>query len=771
MSSKPSMALALAIAAFGVPGGQAQAQDPAAGRDAASAKMQLEEIIVTAQKRSETLQSVPIAVSVMTAEALQAQHMFDAAQLQYAVPSLQQQSTNNQVGATNFFIRGVGTAIYGPAVESTVATVIDDVAMARPAMAVVQFFDLDRVEVLRGPQGMLFGKNASAGLVNIVTARPQFDQVQTLAHLSYGRSNSGSSGDEMLAQGAVNLPLSENSALRISAFGTRQDGFGENVLRDEDLGLTEYGARIKYLWQPSDNLEIYLAGDYAHESGPGGSVLYRRVDAAGGFIAAQDAAVGIVASPDNTKVAGNAPTDNHFEVGGGQARIVYSFDNGYSLTDIAAYRTYRDRSKLDTDQLPIQFFDINDQGREQSQFSNELRLTSPSGGRLDYQLGLYYMDVRDQGMLRQTANLEPFFPAPPPGFVGNFGGAGSSQVRNKSYAAFGEGKYALTDSTRLIFGGRVTHDDVDAVGTASGAGYVIPAQPTGTSTAGLTETNFSYRVGGEVDVTDDVMAYLTYARGYKAPTFGGATGTEPIRPEIPTNVELGLKSTLLNQTLIVNLALYHVTFKDFQAQAYDPEALRFTTTNAGEVRSQGVELDLRALPFDGLSLSGGVAYNDATYESFAGVACYFGQPTGTTGTNVCLPNGTTDVTGNQLAFAPKWSGALSADYRHAIGAGLDGFITANYYYRSAVNYTAAHDPQTEVGSYGIFGASIGVQTADERIRAAIFARNLFDERIPTFIVADVASPLYGDDVRGGNYWQQFGETSFRTVGVSLDLRF
>ena len=734
---------------------------------------QLGDIIVTAQRVSENLQDVPIAVSVLDAEQLIEQQIFDASQLQYAVPSLQQQSVNNQVGATNFFIRGVGTAIYGTASESTVSTVIDDVALGRPALGVVQFFDLDRVEVLRGPQGMLFGKNASAGLVHIVTARPRIGELGGLAHLSWARSNSGSDGNEVLAQAAINLPVSDNSALRVSGSFTRQDGFGRNILMDEDLGLTEFGFRVKYLWQPSDSLEIYLAGDYAHEDGPAGSVLFRRVDAAGGFVEGQNAAVGIVASPENTDIASDAPTDNRFELGGVQARVAYTFDSGHSLTSITAWRTYYDRSRLETDQLPIDFFNINDQGRDQEQFSSELRLASPPGGALQYQFGLYYLHLEDAGSLTQTANLEPLLPPPPPGFVGNFGGSGTSAIVNESYAAFGQVQLALTDSLRLIAGARLTHDEVEGTGTSSGAGYVIPLQPSGVITGGLEETNLSFRFGAEFDISPDIMAYATVARGYKAPTFGGGgvTTLEEILAEIPTNFELGLKIQLFDRRLVLNLAAYHILFDNYQAQAFDPALLRFTTTNAGQVRSRGVEADFRALLAEGFTLSGGVAYNDAIYDEFFGVACYFSQPTGTSGRNVCLPNGTTDVTGNRLAFAPKWSGALAADFERPVSSGLDGFITATAYFRSGVNYTAAHDPQTRVGGFALFGGSVGVQTRDGRIRASLFARNLFDERTPTFIVADITSPLTGDAALGGNYWQQFGETSFRTIGLALDFRF
>src|SRR5215469_4238464 len=645
MRAKYSLAAGAILLASGMQCGWAQ-QPPAKPTEHPSASAtQLEEIIVTAQKRSEDLQSVPVPVSVVTAEDLQNEHVFEASQLQYLIPSLQQESVNNQVGATNFFIRGVGTAIYGPAVESSVSTVIDDVAMARPAMGVVQFFDLDRVEVLRGPQGTLFGKNASAGLVNIVTAIPRLGELDTLTHLSYGKTNSGSAGNEVIAEAAVNLPVSADSAARISAFGTRQDGFANNVFRSEDLGQTEYGLRAKYLWEPSDRWQIYLAGDYAREEGPGGSVLIRRFDAPGGFIEAQNAAAGIVASPTNVAVAGNADTSNWFELGGAQARVVYSFADGYSLTNIAAYRAYHDASALDTDLLPISYFDTNNQGRDQKQISNEFRFTSPAQGLFQYQLGLYYLFVNDYGFNTLGANLEPVFPPPPAGYMANAGSSGSSRIRNNNYAVFGQGTLEVSRSVRLILGARETYDDFNAVGTSSGAGFLVPLAPTATIEGGFTHANFSYKVGAEADLTTGMLAYATFTRGYKSPTFGGPTGLEPIRPEIPLDTELGLKSTLFDHRLTLNVALFHTKFEDFQAQAYDPTLLRFTTTNAGVLLAKGVELDMRAVPLPGLSLTAGGTYNDAVYQSFTGDACYYGEPMGTSGTNVCLPNGTSNSTG------------------------------------------------------------------------------------------------------------------------------
>lgn len=768
VKSKRFMATASVIALIhGVHDASAQATKSESKQK--STQQTIEEVVVTAEKRSEDVQKVPVAVSVVSGAELQNQHVFDPSQFQYLVPSLQQETANNQVGAANFFIRGVGTAIFGPAVESSVSTVIDDVALGRPTLGVAQLFDIDHVEVLRGPQGELFGKNASAGVVNIVTKKPELGAWDEIVHLSYGNANDGSAGNEVVAQGVLNIPVSEESAARISAFVTRQDGFAKNIFRDEDLGSTEFGARVKYLWQPTERWEVYFSADYAHEGGAASSVLVRRFDAPGGFIAAEDALAGITASGKNTKVAGDAPTSNNFDLGGAQIEIVYSFGGGYSLTDIAAVRAYQNRSSLDTDILPIDFFNINRQGRNQTQVSNELRLASPAGGVLEYQIGFYYLHIRDEGLDRNGADLQPVFPPPPPGFslIGN---AGSSTIHNSNYAGFGQAKLALFDQFRLIFGGRVIHDDLDGTGTNSVSCCLIPLSPPGTLSGGFSRTNYSIKTGFEWNVTPDALAYFTYARGYKSPTFGGTTGLDVIKAEIPHDAELGFKSSWLDNRLVANLALFWTKFDNFQAQAFDPTLQRFTTTNAGSLLEKGVELEFQALPFEGLSVNGGVTYNEATYQSLS-VPCYFGEPAAPSGRNVCLPNGTSVATGNQLMLAPRWVGLVSADYERPMGYGLNGFVAANYYYRSTVFYTAAHDPRTRVGGLGILGGSVGIETDDGHIRASVFARNLLDKRFPTLIVADVLSPIDGDASLGGDYYQQFGETSFRTIGVSLDLRY
>jgi iron complex outermembrane recepter protein len=763
-------------AALAVLCGPAYAQQaPSDGSKAASTGDELMEIVVTAQKRQENLQKVPIAITAVSADALRDRNIEEAAELPQLVPSLQQQSINNQVGSVNFAIRGVGTAIYGPQVESSVGTVVDEVAMSRPQFAAIQFFDMDRIEVLRGPQGMLFGKNASAGLINIVTNQPELGKFDALADFSTGLRDTDNSGTNVLAEGALNIPISPESALRITAFVNHEDAFDQNTFNPgEDLGMTQGGVRVKYLIKPDDHWNILIAADYVKEDGPGNSVIMRRSDAAGGFIAGLDQKAGIVASPDNTSMASNGPWFNHFTVGGEQANVTYTFDSGLSITDIAAYRFYTDSSNGDFDMLPESVWDITAQQRDYTQFSNELRVASPSGGRFEYQFGTYYLNLRAFDQTQQALNLAGLFPPTAAGIT-NLGSDFRPQSWNESVAAFGQAAFKVTDQFRLRAGVRETYDDVrfKDVFLAQGHGYVfaLPLYPLVPFDNHTDNTNFSYRAGAEYDIEPDVMGYVTYARGYKGPTYDQLNG-HLVNPEIPDDLEVGLKGTFFERKLSLNVALFDENFHQFQAQAQEPGgATGFETLNAGNLTSRGVEVEFRARPIEGVTLSGGFTFNDAYYESFQGVACYPGLPTGPVAAKgVCAPNNTTDASGNRLAYAPRWAGTFSATYERAFTGNLNWFIEGNSYYRSSVNFSPAGDPQDRIGGYAILGASLGVETTDGRWKLNFYARNLADKRIPSYVTEDPLDGFYGDAKKGGDYWQQFDANSFRLIGLSLAYR-
>lgn len=746
-----------------------QAEDGNAAE--ASEVVGVQDIVVSARRRLESAQKVPVAVTAVSAKMLQDQQIFEAFQLPSIAPSLQVQSIAKQVGAVNFSIRGVGTSVFGGQTESSVGVVIDDVVYSRPNMAVFQLFDLERVEVLRGPQGTLFGKNAPAGLVSITTASPKIGEWGGSAHAAVGFANSATRGLEARVQGALNIPISDTAAARVGAFFTRQEGFAKNIYRDDDLGLTEYGVRAKLHWNPVDALTIDIGGDYVKEDGPGGSLLIRRFAPQGGLNAGLDAAAGVKPGPKNVHIASDGPSTFNFEAGGAQATIGYEFDGGLTLTNIAAYRAYNDHVALDSDLVPQDFANGNEGRRRFRQFSNEFRLSSPAGDRFSYQAGIYYLKLKATDDSEYGVNAQPVLPPPPAPFLYTLGSLTSAHARNESIAVFAEGQFKITSALNLTMGARYTHDSLDY-------NYVVTKKPDAassifalTSVGGSKSTNnLSFRGGLDYTIAPDVLAYVTYSRGYKGPTFDGVTAT-PVKEEIARSIELGLKSTLFDRRLRLNLALFSTTFDGYQAQVQDPNLVgRFITLNAGDLRSRGVELEFNATPAEGLSLNGGVTYNDAQYRNFAGVPCYYTQPTGTGGTNVCLPTGVTDVSGNQLQNAPKWTVTFQPRLERPL-LGAVGFVQGDFSYRSSFYFTATRNPYAHVKGYSLFGGSVGVQTADQKGEVSLFVRNLFDKRIPTYILADTLSVLSGDDKLGGNYWQSFGTPSFRTIGASVSYRF
>ena len=740
---------------------------------AASDRTELVEIVVTAQRREENLQRVPVAVTVASGETLQELKITQPSELIFIAPSLQQQTTVGEVGATNFSIRGVGSAVFGNGIESSVGTVLDDVTLARPQLGVTQFFDIDNIQILRGPQGMLFGKNASAGLVSINTNRPHIGETSLDFYDSTGFDDSVGAALVENANATVNLPISSNAAARISTFVVRNGSFINYAgTAPNETGLTEYGGRVKLLWEPTDALAVYLAGDFVTANGLGDGVFTSRYNAPGGVYQLIQGQYGIIASPTNLRIADGAASFHHLDTGGEQANVKYTFASGYSLTNILAYRFYRDDGNNDFDQTPYSLADTFYNWRDIKQTSEELRLASSNDGRFVYQIGLYYLNLSYPGSFIQGANLEPLFPPPPPGETL----AGSNRyyhLSSQSKAAFGQGEFKIADGLSLLFGGRYTRDGTLVQNTYNEIGYIIPTVTPGVISNDVETNNFSYKAGLNYQITPDIFTYAQYARGYKGPAFDQTTLMEA-KPEIPHSVEVGIKSTLLDRRLSVNVAAFHTIFDDFQAQAYytppGSNVGEFTTVNAGSLRVQGLEADLRFIAVPGLTFTGGAAFTDGIYTSFVGAPCYPGQPTGTSGRDVCLPNDSSNVSGGRLANAPRFTINLAGEYERTIGRN-NAFLGADIYNRSSLNFSATQDPKTEVGGITLVGAHVGYRDPGRRWELTAFARNLFDRRFATFITPNPLGTVVGDAAKGGDYYQTFGPESFRTVGVSFTGHF
>ncbi|KGB55770.1 TonB-dependent receptor [Sphingopyxis sp. LC81] len=735
---------------------------PAFAQDAAPTDEQtggFGEIIVTAQKRAENLQDVPISATVVSADALASRQIFDPSQLQLVAPSLQVKSFNAALGASNFSIRGVGTLSFSNSIEASVTSVIDGVVMGNPSLGFMNYLDLAQIEVLNGPQGMLFGKNASAGLVNITTRRPEIGRFdgQVMGEIAQMKVP----GDGLLyrLQGIVNVPLGDKAALRVSAAQTHTDPVITNLV---DVPGSQYGQnqtslRAKLLWEPTSELSIFIAGDYAHSSGVGSGGSADRIVRPTSRFAAENAALGIVANPDNFFSSYGAPTRANFDVGGLQANIDYEFESGHTLTSITAWRKFDADNLFDSDKHRVNLLDTNHQLSTISQFTEELRLASPVGQFFEYQLGLYYYDSKSDSDIT-AAGANGVTAPPPAGFNAWLGIHSTGSMTSKSYAGFGQGTLNISDRFRFTFGGRYTYDKLKLRSVSDAAGFVIPFGAVGSRNQRISEENFSWRVGAQYDVTADVMAYASVARGYKGPGFNLTIDPRAplIMPEIPTSYEAGIKSTLLDRHLIFNISGYSSTFKNFQAQAFDTASNGYVLLNAGELKSRGFEIEASALPAEGLVFNLGVSYVDAFFSDFQGDRCYPFQPN-------CRPNGTIDSSGNRLPNVPKWTVSLTGRYETPVSESLAVFLQGALYARTSSNFSSNEDPNTKLPGYSLFDASIGLKQIDDRYKLTLFCRNCFDKRQPTFINSNSQSR--------GDYYHMFGLNSFRTLGVSLEGRF
>jgi iron complex outermembrane receptor protein len=733
------------------------------------------EIVVTAERREEKLQEVPVAVTAITSSQLADRVFYDPSQIQYIAPSLQANGVSSAPGIANYSIRGVGTGSFSNAIEYSVSTVLDGVVLGRPELGVVQYLDVDRIEVLRGPQGTLFGKNASAGVINIITAIPVLNVSEGKVNVEAARVSTSDAGFEGRVEGVANTPLTSTSALRLSAFGNYHSPLVDNVQpgNDSDYAFREAGVKAKYLWHPTDRFRLYILGDYAGENGVGsGAFTLRQVGAGPAYpavLAASTAASGITPGAANTANAADGPYHAKFQVGGAQAQIDYDLGGDYTLTNISAWRFYRLNALADSDLTDVNYFNEIALQLDDSQFSNETRLTTPAGQRLQAQVGTYLYSgrfVRDSQVSALLGNN-----ALPPGRNAR-GGSSDSVQHAKSAAAFGQMTFEVVSGLRLIAGGRLTYDDISLDTESTLGNNVVPFFPVGTLKQGRTHTDFSYKGGMQYDLGKNSMAYFTYTRGYKGPAFNNTANSVAavaVNPEIVKAYELGLKMTLLDRRLILNLAAFTETFYDYQTTSLDPVLLQAVLQNAGDARSRGLEVEFVAQPWSRFTVSGGVTYTDATAENFTTAPCWVGQ-TVAEGCRVvrrAAPGSpavtATDASGQPMVNAPRYAANTTFQYKRQMFGQTDAFASLSGYYRTSSNFSNNGNPYTQIGGYGIIDGDLGSTAMDDHYRVALFVRNLTDRRFPAAIQANAAAP--------GAYQQSFTNNSFRTFGISFTYRY
>ncbi len=788
MAGAASLALLMTTPAFS----QTADQTPAAETAENSG-----EIIVTAQKRSERLQDVPLAVTVVSGDTLAATGKVSLEGAQYLVPTLnflKSGTTLNQ----SLFLRGVGTATFSIAGEPSVSTVLDGVVFSRAGEAFSDLLDIERIEVLRGPQGTLFGKNASAGVINIVSKRP------TREFSGYGELGFFTD-TEYRARGAINVPLAENVWSRLSGYYSNYDGNIRNVTRNTLVnGWEHYGGRLQIEAEPTSDLSLMFIADYHRNNDDCcaeviGTPPVRASD--GAFVTNDSSAALPTPRGDETRqVAQNLITATRETGYGFSLQADYTVAE-HTVTSITSYRNWKNTEIRDGDWLPMAFINFNqlhDFGPQTGHtVTQEVRLTSPGKQFFDYVIGGFYSSaVSERTFTRDVvrcaaavgavipAGLTPCSsplaaPSTFPSGTANFG----STFDN--IAVFGQGTMNLASWVRLIGGIRFTSDHLDVfhsrvsrnldtaagvpIGTAGinpnfdqgvanspGVNGVVTATNGVPFTARTSATNFSGKAGIQADLTENNIAYFTYSRGYKGPAFNvffnlSKNGTNVIAPETSDAYEIGLKNTFLDGRLILNIAGYYAVYDNFQANNPDLVAGVVVTrfTNAGKVSTRGVELDASFRPIPDLNFSGGVAYTDAKVDAFR-------APLGAT----VIPAGT------PLAFAPKWKGNLSVDYRIRTGGAADVYLGAQGSFQSSQLSLFAADPvQRRLGTidaYGLVNLTAAIATNDDKYRLTFQVRNLFDQSFAAAIA---------NGGPGGAYRYQIPRDADRYYGVTGRVNF
>lgn len=734
-------------------------------------------IIVTAQKREERILDVPVSVNAVASEQLDRQRVYSLGDLSRAVPSV----------SSNGAIRGISTGGAARSSAGAVAIILDGVDLGPPVVGNAQIsnlFDVERIEVLSGPQGTLFGTTASAGVINVVTKAPNPSKFEVSGRLEVAEF--GFHREQL----TLNLPLASNLALRVSGHNDENRGIVRNVISGNRPKSYDRGVRGRLLWEPSDDLTVNLIADYNRGGGNGErDVVYAIAPTPA--LQARLAACGITASLNNRENCprGVSPVTARNEKYGFSGQVDLGLGD-HTLTSITAYRRHRigdmdyNGPGGDSDFLSENILDTNLTAEDLQTFSQEIRLTSPSNQQLEYVLGLYYFEknqkdsVIQAGLLGLPPALLPLLGIPPLTAIGR---VTLLDIDQRAYAAFGQATFHVTDRLSLIAGARYTNDKLTDVSTSltpltnptlASYGYAFnPAFFLAPVDEGIKINNFSWKLGAQYDLAPDVMAYFTATRGYKGPSVNDQASPPiaiPIvRPEIPMAYELGIKGAFFDNRVFATLALFHNKVKDFQAFIYVPPSATspqgsFAQGNAPYIKTRGVDFNITARPTDELTLVGGVLYNKATYAPSFLVACNQRQ---TPGVGDCSAAGLTSPV-SQLAGVPKWRLLLNGEYATEVADGVTVFFQADATYESSRFAGTTPDPLLDIPGETIVNARVGFRATDRRWAASIFVKNLTDVD---------QSRLTGDPLGGFNggagqsYW--LGPVRGMTAGATVDFRF
>lgn len=721
------------------------------------------DIVVTAQKRSERLQDVPLAVTAITGDALANRQINDTANLVQAVPSLSFQQGNNPTN-TSFRIRGVGTSLFGQGVESSVSVVVDGVVAARQAQSFTDFADIERVEVLRGPQGTLFGKNATAGVISVVTARPSFD-------FEAKGSITVAEGDEYRVAATASGPVSD--AIRVRATGYYNDvgGHSPNLATGEDdNGFRSWGVRGKLEFDASESLNFLLAADY------------RKNDAQccqGVLVKANNPARLEVSGPVTVSEDNDAVWNNGLTYANSKQQT-YSLQadldlGAAAITSITAYQKFFLDNNVEVDRfafdVPVRIgpsapaqFNLNRGTTDIKNFTQELRIASTGSRTFSYVAGAFYSNLElgryfeRRRALCAVGTIGQPCAAPTYQSLSHF-----ATLKNDSIAAFGQAELQLFEKLKLIGGLRVQNETVSVEGQrfgpiVAGDGLFGPAA-SAKAKREASDTAITGKAAVQYQFSRRAQAYASYTRGYKGLGFDTEITADFANqavtlPEDVDAYEIGFKGQSSDGTFSIAAAAFLADYTNLQIQANRTDPLlgapTFVQTNAGSSRTKGFEIEATLRPSRDFTVNAAVTYAKSRVD-VNGLGCpqqfqnTAASPTipigGTRPVNRCyrfqFVNAVTgatatsgfqqDVRGGMLPASPEWRVSVSPRWEKDLGANHRGFVQADVSFQSDQIFAIEQDPLLRQDAYEIVDLSIGLRQIDNRYSVTAFVKNLFDQ--------------------------------------------
>ncbi len=781
---------------------------------------EVEQITVTATRRVESIQDVPISISAYNAEFIEDSGVTDIRDVALYSPNFTI-SSSSQLSNNRIAIRGVGS-VGNSGIEPSVGVFIDGVYYPKPGSVIGNLMEIQSFEVLRGPQGTLFGRNTPVGALNITTKKPDFEEYSGSAEIGFGSHGATKLG------ASLNVPLGDSAAMLLSAKRTKRDGYGKNLLSGEDIkGREDLNLRAKVLYEPTDNLSMTFIADSGEIESGGATVEFLNGTESPLFLGTLGALAGldpsVVDSTGNPITAANLVTSDPFdhdvyqdtrddltdEQWGFSFDTTYELASGHKIRSISATRSWEADYFESAIRLPIKLFPRKTIYDSET-YSQEIQFLSPTGGAFDYIAGAFW--YKEDYAISQDFDLGSEFCNPVVfGTVFNqLLGAGLTQAQAFPQAAgtanacdsfpqidasdgdidqaltstafFAQGTYHPSDVLRFTLGGRYTADDKTAnFSNVVNNPFVIALSvrdnenwrdlnisETRSDGSSFDDSAFTYFANASWDYSDNIMLFATTSSGFKSGGFN-TDGVFPaltrdqriFGPETTTNYEFGMKSTLFDGTMLLNATAFRMNIEDFQDRAFD--GISFITRNVGELLQQGIEADMNWAATDRLNVIGGFSYLDSEFVDYRNASP--------------LPGGTPqDLSGERAHFAPKVQYSLVADFSDDISL----FGGSQYYLRGELQNTGEQNvgantnrnPQTNIDGYTLLNARAGFRSADDTWEVGVWGKNVADEGYCMTIFAQpFAAQLNGVNAAAATQPQRCVTGTPRTWGVDFKYRF